>query len=120
MSLPNGHNLMDLYTGELISWTAKMITPCEMTRDIVRGVEAMAKKQGVRSLKFKYPEDLNWLPVCIDQEYDQSSDDDQDDEGGTDGGPIGSECVAERHGVSHAKALAVSFFLSSLRSLYVG
>ena len=63
--MPNGHNLMDLYTGELIRRPPKIITPCEMTRDIVRRVEAMAKKQGVRSLKFKYRKDPNWLPICI-------------------------------------------------------
>ena len=35
----------------------------------------MARKQGVKSLKFKYRKDPDWLPVCIDQEGDDLSDD---------------------------------------------
>ena len=43
----------------------------------------MAKKQRVRSLKFKYRKDPDWLPVCIDKEYsdvEERSDDEEEND----------------------------------------
>ena len=79
--MPNGHNLMDLYTGKLIRRPAKMITLCEITRDIVCQVETMARKQGVKSLKFKYRKDPDWLPICINEEVNEPSEKEEGDEG---------------------------------------
>ena len=80
--MPNGHNLINLYTGELIMWPMKMITVCEMSRDIVQRVEVMALRQGVQSLKLKYRKSEDWLPIFIEQEMqgdlDGESNDDAD------------------------------------------
>ena len=38
----------------------------------------MARRQGVRCLKFKYRKSEDWLPVCIDQEMDVDSDEESD------------------------------------------
>ena len=79
---PNGHKLMDLKTGQCIDRPQSALTACEMTQDIKERVEELARKQGVKSLKFRYRKREDWLPTNIDEEMDQDessgSDDDSD------------------------------------------
>ena len=50
VSLQDGHNVMDLATGRVITFP-KWI-PCRMTKMVVKHVEEIATKQGIKSCKF--------------------------------------------------------------------
>ena len=63
--MPNGHDIMDLYTGRKIS--RPQLTKCNMSPIIIDRVEELGKHQGVKSLKFCYQKSEDWLPVDIDK-----------------------------------------------------
>ena len=45
-----GHKVLDLSTGKVI--TRSKVVPCKMTSTVIERVEALAAKQGYRTLKF--------------------------------------------------------------------
>ena len=54
-NLQGGHEVMDLATGRVI--TRPKVTPMRMTNLVVNHVNNMAKKQGLRSMKFSIGRD---------------------------------------------------------------
>ena len=70
---PNGHKLMDLKTGKYIERPINTLTECAMTQDVVDRVKELARRQGVKSLKFRYRKREDWLPRNIDEKMADES-----------------------------------------------
>ena len=64
LSLQEGHDVMDLATGRVV--TRPKWTPCKMTKLVIRQVEELARKQGIKSLKFYNRKRERMVPTPID------------------------------------------------------
>lgn len=49
---PNGHKVKDLKTGKCIERSLNALTGCVMTQDVKEPVKELARRQGMKSLKF--------------------------------------------------------------------
>ena len=81
-SKQGGHKLMDISTGKVI--TRRRVKELPMTDIVIRAVEQMAKKQGIKSLKFTTRdgvpfEDADWI-----EEVDGAEDDNDENESDSD------------------------------------
>ena len=89
-----GHELMDLRTGQKI--TRKTVTPIPLPDWVKRRVEGMAKRQGVKRLKFGNPRDSDEFTGVDsdsdsnDESYSSESSDSDDDRDEDIGGRISS------------------------------
>ena len=89
-NVQGGHELMDLNSGRVIARGGK-ITEIPVTNVVIKAVEAMAEKEGFKSLKFKNRHgvvffDTDWIAGVDchlgdqDQDDEEVEDQDQDDE----------------------------------------
>ncbi|MGL5918789.1 MAG: hypothetical protein ACRCYM_06045, partial [Cetobacterium sp.] len=86
-SKQGGHKLMDISTGKMI--TRRRVKELPMTDIVIRAVEQMAKKQGIKSLKFTTRdgvpfEDADWIEEVDGAEEDNDENESDSDESESD------------------------------------
>ena len=88
-NIQGGHEVMDLNTGKVI--TRRKVTEIPITRLVIKAVEAMAKREGFKSLKFKNRNNVVFHDTGLiagvedntnnnENEHDENEFDDEEDE----------------------------------------